>query len=67
MIQEFFFTMGTDPSIPTKRSLFLLLDVTPLLETAGGVMTMPIERQTFATQADSQTVFSNIYFRRKDF
>ena len=46
------FTMGTDPPIQKKRSLFrvqdfLLLDATPLimeLETAGGVMTKLTER-----------------------
>ena len=51
------FSMGTDPSIQTKRSL---LDVTQFkeLETAGGVMTKLIERQTCATQADNQAGFS---------
>ena len=48
MIQETF-SIGTDPPIQTKRSLFLLLVVTPLfmeLKTAGGVMTKLIERNT---------------------
>ena len=64
MIQEFFFFFhsGNRAINPDEALAFLLPDVTPLLETAGGVMTMPIERQTFATQADSQTVFSEIFF-----
>ena len=32
------------------------------LETAGGVMTKRIEGQTFATQDDSQTGFSDSFF-----
>ena len=62
MIQVFFLR-GTDPSISTKR---LPLDVTPLMELqTAGAMTKLIERQHFATQADSQTGSSEFFAHRK--